>query len=174
MATGQTAGMQHFPQPDGLPPANGYSHAVAFTGRLVVISGQVPAGPDGQVVGAGDPAAQVRQVFTNLATALAAAGATLAQVVKLTIFLTDLADLAVFREVRDEFLAGGPPPATAFPGRGPGLDQPGRGPLGGARHAALQPGVPGPVRDDPVTGPPRRAAGEPRRSAAGQPGRVDD
>jgi len=55
--------MQHFPQPDGLPPANGYSHAVAFTGRLVVVSGQVPAGPDGQVVGAGDPAAQVRQVF---------------------------------------------------------------------------------------------------------------
>ena len=114
MATGQTAGMQHFPQPDGLPPANGYSHAVAFTGRLVVISGQVPAGPDGQVVGAGDPAAQVRQVFTNLATALAAAGATLAQVVKLTIFLTDLADLAVFRAVRDEFLAGGPPPASSL------------------------------------------------------------
>ena len=49
-------------------------------------------------MGAGDPAAQVRQVFTNLATALAAAGATLAQVVKLTIFLTDLADLAVFRD----------------------------------------------------------------------------
>jgi enamine deaminase RidA (YjgF/YER057c/UK114 family) len=41
----------------------------------VVISGQVPAGPDGTIVGAGDPAAQVRQVFTNLATALAAAGA---------------------------------------------------------------------------------------------------
>ena len=104
MATGQTAGMQHFPQPDGLP-ANGYSHAVAFSGRLVVISGQVPAGPDGQIVGAGGPAAQVRQVFTNLATALAAAGATLAQVVKLTVFLTDLADLAVFRQVRDEFLS---------------------------------------------------------------------
>jgi len=115
VATVQTPGMQHFPQPDGLPPANGYSHAVAFTGRLVVISGQVPAGPDGQVVGAGDPAAQVRQVFTNLATALAAASATLAQVVKLTVFLTDLADLAAFRAVRDEFLAGGgPPPASSL------------------------------------------------------------
>jgi enamine deaminase RidA (YjgF/YER057c/UK114 family) len=53
-------------------------------------------------------------VFTNLATALAASGATLAQVVKLTIFLTDLADLAVFRAVRDEFLAGGPPPASSL------------------------------------------------------------
>jgi reactive intermediate/imine deaminase len=106
--------MEHFSQPAGLPPANGYSHAVAFTGRLVVISGQVPAGPDGQVVGAGDPAAQVRQVFTNLETALAAAGAALADVVKLTVFLTDLSDLAVFRTVRDEFLAGGPPPASSL------------------------------------------------------------
>jgi reactive intermediate/imine deaminase len=106
--------MEHFSQPAGLPPANGYSHAVAFTGRLVVISGQVPAGPDGQVVGAGDPAAQVRQVFSNLATALAAAGATLAQVVKITVFLTDLADLGVFRQVRDGFLAGGPPPASTL------------------------------------------------------------
>ena len=107
--------MEHYTQPAGLPPANGYSHAVGFTGRLVVISGQVPAGPDGQIVGAGDPAAQIRQVFTNLATALAAAGATLAHVVKLTVFLTDLADLAVFREVRDEFLAGGgPPPASTL------------------------------------------------------------
>ena len=176
MATGQTAGMQHFPQPDGLPPANGYSHAVAFTGRLVVISGQVPAGPDGQVVGAGDPAAQVRQVFTNLATALAAAGATLAQVVKLTIFLTDLADLAVLREVRDEFLAGGPPPADL---RSPAA----------ARDSISQVAARWGVHDMPHfsrafrarygmtpsqarhAGP---AAGEPRRSAPGQPGRVDD
>ena len=147
MATGQTAGMQHFPQPDGLPPANGYSHAVAFTGRLVVISGQVPAGPDGQVVGAGDPAAQVRQVFTNLATALAAAGATLAQVVKLTIFLTDLADLAVLREVRDEFLAAAArrrPTRCVVPGRGPGLDQPGRGPPGGCTTCRTSAGRSGP------------------------------
>jgi len=34
--------------------------------------------------------------------------------VKLTVFLTDLADLAVFRDVRDEFLAGGPPPASSL------------------------------------------------------------
>lgn len=138
--------MEHYTQPAGLPPANGYSHAVGFTGRLVVISGQVPAGPDGQVVGAGDPAAQVRQVFTNLVTALAAAGGTLAQVVKLTVFLTDLADLAVFREVRDGFLAGGPQ-------------------LGAGRHG---------LGDDPVyVGQLPLADGVQGRSAAGQPGRVD-
>jgi reactive intermediate/imine deaminase len=101
-------------QPDGLPPANGYSHAVAVTGRLVVISGQVPADAQGRVVGAGDPVAQVRQVFENLAAALAAAGATMAQVVKLTVFLTDLADLAAFRQVRDEYIPAVTPPASSL------------------------------------------------------------
>jgi len=64
VATGQTAGMQYFPQPDGLPPANGYSHAVAFTGRLVVISGQVPAGPDGKA-GQISPDGQAHQVASG-------------------------------------------------------------------------------------------------------------
>jgi reactive intermediate/imine deaminase len=101
-------------QPDGLPPGNGYSHAVAVAGPLLVISGQVPADARGQVVGAGDPVAQARQVFANLSAVLAAAGATMAQVVKLTVFLTDLADLGAFRQVRDEYLAGGPPPASSL------------------------------------------------------------
>lgn len=34
--------MEHYVRPDGLPPVNGYSHAVAFTGRMVAVSGQVP------------------------------------------------------------------------------------------------------------------------------------
>jgi len=34
--------MQHYVRPDGLPPVSGYSHAVAFSGRMVVVSGQVP------------------------------------------------------------------------------------------------------------------------------------
>ena len=54
--------MQHYVRPDGLPPVAGYSHAVAASGRLVVISGQVPADREGMPVGADDPAAQVRQV----------------------------------------------------------------------------------------------------------------
>jgi len=76
-----------------LPPVSGYSHAVAFSGRTVAVSGQVPADREGRVVGLGDPAAQVRQVFENLTAVLAAAGATMADVVKLMVFLTDLADL---------------------------------------------------------------------------------
>ncbi|MFE0462272.1 RidA family protein [Kitasatospora sp. NPDC058965] len=96
--------MQHHLRPAGSPPVNGYSHAVSFTGPTVAVSGQVPVDADGQLVGEGDPVAQLRQVFANLATALGAAGAGFADVVKLTVFLVDLADLPAFRQVRDEFL----------------------------------------------------------------------
>ncbi len=106
--------MQHYVRPDGLPPVAGYSHAVAASGRLVVISGQVPADRDGMPVGADDPAAQVRQVFENLTAALAAAGARMDQVVKLTVYLTDLADLPVFRRVRDEYITLDVPPASSL------------------------------------------------------------
>ncbi|MFI9103500.1 RidA family protein [Streptomyces fildesensis] len=105
---------QHHLRPDGLPPVNGYSHAVSFSGRMVVISGQVPLDGKGRLVGAGDPEAQVRQVFENLKTALAAAGAEMEQLVKLTYFLTDLADLDVVRRVRDEYISLENPPASSL------------------------------------------------------------
>ncbi|MCZ4095379.1 RidA family protein [Streptomyces sp. SID13666] len=105
---------QHHLRPDGLPPVNGYSHAVSFSGRMVVISGQVPLDGKGQLVGDGDPEAQVRQVFENLRTALAAAGADMEQLVKLTYFLTDLADLDVVRRVRDEYISLENPPASSL------------------------------------------------------------
>jgi enamine deaminase RidA (YjgF/YER057c/UK114 family) len=104
---------EFFPEPAGLHPPNGFSHAVSFTGRLVVVSGQVPMSPAGDIPA--EPRAQVRQVFENLGAALAAAGADFGHVVKLTVFVTSLADLPVFREVRDEFLpAGQPPPASSL------------------------------------------------------------
>lgn len=107
-------GPQYFLRPDGMPPANGYSHAVAFSGQMVVVSGQVPLDAQGRLVGQDDPAAQVRQVFENLATALAAAGTTMDRVVKLTVFLTDLGDLAEFRRVRDQFVSAEHPPASSL------------------------------------------------------------
>lgn len=45
-------------RPDGLPPGNGYSHAVTFTGRMVIISGQLPLDRDGRLAGS-DPEAQM-------------------------------------------------------------------------------------------------------------------
>jgi reactive intermediate/imine deaminase len=106
--------MQHYRQPVGSPPVNGYSHAVAFSGRTIVISGQVPVDERGSLVGKDDPQAQVRQVFKNLGVALAAAGAGMEHVVKLTVYLTDLADLAVFRSVRDEYISLDKPPASSL------------------------------------------------------------
>lgn len=106
--------IEHYIRPDGMAPGNGYSHAVAATGRLVVISGQLPLDPDGKLTGPGDAAAQMRQAFENLSAALAAAGASMDQVVKLTVYLTDLADLPAFRQVRDQYISLERPPASSL------------------------------------------------------------
>ncbi|MFF0741235.1 RidA family protein [Streptomyces sp. NPDC004111] len=106
--------MQHHIRPEGAPPTNGYSHAVAFGGPMVVVSGQVPVDGEGRPVGEGDAEAQVRQVYANLATALEAAGSGLRDVVKLTVFLTDLDDLPAFRRVRDEHQDPARPPACSL------------------------------------------------------------
>ena len=106
--------IEHLVRPDGMPPVNGYSHAVLFSGPIMVISGQVPVDADGNLVGKDDPEAQVRQVFDNLAAALAAAGATMAQVVKLTYFVTDMALLPTVRQIRDEFINTDRPPASSL------------------------------------------------------------
>jgi reactive intermediate/imine deaminase len=97
-----------------MPPVNGYSHVVAFSGQMVAVSGQLPLDAEGTLVGPGDPQAQIRQVFENLSAALAAAGADIRDVVKLTVYLTDLADLEAFRLVRDEYLAPERPPASSL------------------------------------------------------------
>ncbi|MEU6389602.1 RidA family protein [Streptomyces sp. NPDC046939] len=106
--------MDHFIRPTGSPPVNGYSHAVAFTGTMVAVSGQVPVDGDGNTVGKGDAEAQVRQVYANLSTALKAAGSGLEHVVKLTVYLTDLDDLPAFRKVRDEHQDPARPPASSL------------------------------------------------------------
>lgn len=106
--------MEHFIRPNGAPPVNGYSHAVAFTGAMVAVSGQVPVDGDGNLVGKEDAEAQVRQVYANLATVLEAAGSGLEHVVKLTVYLTDLDDLGAFRKVRDEYQDVEHPPACSL------------------------------------------------------------
>jgi enamine deaminase RidA (YjgF/YER057c/UK114 family) len=81
---------------------------------MVMVSGQVPLDEAGRLVGAGDALAQARQVFRNIGAALVAAGASFADVVKLTVFLTDIADLAAFREARDEVFDAAAPPASSL------------------------------------------------------------
>jgi reactive intermediate/imine deaminase len=106
--------MRHHIRPEGAPPVNGYSHAVSFTGRTVLISGQVPLDAEGRLVGYDDATEQTRQVFRNIEIALTAAGATMADVVKLTVFLTNMSDLGAFRTARDEVVDPERPPASSL------------------------------------------------------------
>jgi len=105
---------RHIVRPEGLAATSGYSHVAEFSGRLVAVSGQVAWDADGNVVGRDDIEAQARQVFANLGTALAAAGTDLAHVVKLTVFLTDIGDVATVRRVRNEFVDAASPPASTL------------------------------------------------------------
>jgi reactive intermediate/imine deaminase len=93
------------------PP--GYSHAVQ-AGGVLFISGQVPLDANGAVVGLDDMAEQTRQVFRNLGAVLEAAGATFADVVKLTYFVRDINAVASIRAARDEFIDTANPPASTL------------------------------------------------------------
>jgi enamine deaminase RidA (YjgF/YER057c/UK114 family) len=106
------SGLQHFRAPDGLAPGPGYSHAVTGRGRWVATAGQVALDGAGQLVGPDDPQAQTRQVFANLSRALAAAGASFADVIKLNYYLTDITMLPAVRPIRDEYVNTARPPAS--------------------------------------------------------------
>lgn len=106
---------RRFLDPEALPPPAGYSHVVEVSaGRLVYISGQVPLDRDGALVGAGEIEAQTRQVFENLSAALAAAGASWSDVVKLGYFLVDVGHLPTVRAIRDEYVDSARPPASTL------------------------------------------------------------
>ncbi|MBO1417901.1 RidA family protein [Streptomyces sp. FH025] len=108
-----TTHLTHITEPPGVAPGTGYTHVVTGTGRLVQLSGQVAFDEHRNLVGEGDPKAQARQVFENLRRCLAAAGADFSDVVKFTIFMTDIAYLPAVREARDEYLSGLPLPASS-------------------------------------------------------------
>ena len=95
----------------GTPP--GYSQIVEISaGPLVFIAGQTAVDREGNVVGRNDFTAQAEQVFRNLAIALTASGCTAANLVKLTVFLTDMGNLGSYREARNRFFASVVPPAA--------------------------------------------------------------
>ena len=91
--------MKHAVSSADAPKAIGpYSQAVR-AGQLLFVSGQVPLDPaTGQIV-AGDIAAQTRRVFDNLAAVLKAGGRSFADVVRTTVFLSDMNDFAAVNEV---------------------------------------------------------------------------
>ncbi len=95
----------------GTPP--GYSQIVDVTAsRIIFISGQTALDRDENLVGRNDFSAQAAQVFHNLAIALQARGCDATNLVKLTVFLTNMENLGAYREVRNRFFASVTPPAA--------------------------------------------------------------
>lgn len=109
-------GTPRFLNPSTLPASRGYTQVVEVPAgsRLVYVSGQVPLDREGNVVGPGDFRRQAEQVFTNLGSALAAAGATFADVVKINYYVRDISHLADLRAVRDRHVNVSAPPASTL------------------------------------------------------------
>ncbi len=91
-------------------PISHYTDAVR-AGDLLFVSGCVPVDSDGSLV-PGDVVAQTRQVFANVGAVLAAAGASFRDVVKVTVFLTDIDDRAAVNTVRQEVFGEARPAST--------------------------------------------------------------
>jgi enamine deaminase RidA (YjgF/YER057c/UK114 family) len=108
-----------FINPPTIATPRGYTHIVTTTsGRMIWISGQVAFNVKGELVGKGDLRAQTTQVYENLKNALAAAGATMADVVKVNTYVVDFepADLAIIREVRGQYFPFENMPASTLVG----------------------------------------------------------
>ena len=100
---------------DRAPAAIGtYSQAVR-AGNTVYLSGQIPLDPHSGELVTGDIVAQIRQVFDNLAAVAEAAGGSLDNAVKLTVYLTDLGDFSTVNKIMAEYFSE-PYPARAAVG----------------------------------------------------------
>src|SRR5207253_10790885 len=95
-------------QPAGLANSSLYSPAVK-AGNTVYVAGQVSRDEQGQIVARGDFRGQAHQGFHNLQKALAAAGGTLKDVAKVTVYVTYPRYRDPLRELQDQYLAGALP-----------------------------------------------------------------
>ena len=96
--------------PEDLPRPETYTQVVIAKGtRLVFVSGQEPEDVHGRLVGRGDLSMQARQVFANLVAVLKAAGTSMDQVVKATVFLRHMADFTAMNEIYAEHLGKATP-----------------------------------------------------------------
>ena len=100
--------------PPTLSTPTGYTHIVEVTGasKTIYISGQIALDKSGNLVGGSDMKAQAEQVFKNLEAALAAAGATFNDVVKMNTYVVDMAQVQAVRDVRAKYFTGQPPAST--------------------------------------------------------------
>jgi reactive intermediate/imine deaminase len=99
--------------PPFIHTTTGYSHAVR-AGNTLYIAGQVAVDPEGNLVGAGDIEAQVAQVWQNLKAIVGYAGGTVEDIVKITVFTTDIAHRPAIAAARDAVFPNGSYPASTF------------------------------------------------------------
>jgi reactive intermediate/imine deaminase len=92
-------------------PLSHYAHAVRF-GNLLFVSGCAPTDADGRLVGGDDVLAQTRQVLDNLGATLEAAGLRPADVLKVTVYLTDIDDRPRINPLRQAFFGQARPAST--------------------------------------------------------------
>jgi enamine deaminase RidA (YjgF/YER057c/UK114 family) len=105
--------------PQGLMRPPTYTPVVAARGgRTIYVSGQVPVNENGELVGKGDLAVQAEQVFRNVETALKGAGATFADVVKITTYVVGYRPehRAMMHQVRSKYVSKDNPPASTLVG----------------------------------------------------------
>jgi len=109
------------PENDPLAP---YFIAPAWrVGDLVLCSGQASIGGDGSILGAGDFDAQLAQTFANIERVLAAAGSDLSKVVKVVIYLTDMAHFPKILEARQKYFTPPYPADTTVEVKGLALPE---------------------------------------------------
>lgn len=107
------------PRPEGLLHNPGFSQVVVASGtRTVYTAGQVSIDEHGALIGPGDLAAQTAQAMRNVGLALTAAGATFADIVKITTYVVSYQPehRAVVGRARAPFFASGTPPASTLVG----------------------------------------------------------
>jgi enamine deaminase RidA (YjgF/YER057c/UK114 family) len=109
-ATTQAATRQEMMLEELTPPFSHYAHAVRF-GSLLLVSGLVGLDREGRVV-APDAAGQADRILADLALILDRAGASLADVLKVTVYLTDMADRAQINPVREAHFGAHRPAST--------------------------------------------------------------
>lgn len=105
------SGREEIRLPELGTPISHYTDAVR-AGDLLFVSGIVPVDPQGNLVGGDDVVAQTRKVFEIMGVVLASAGATFRDVVKVTVYLTDVDDRTRINPVRQEVFGDARPAST--------------------------------------------------------------
>ena len=96
---------------DAPKPVSAYSQAIQ-TGSLLFLAGQIPLDPNTGKLVSGSIADETERIIANMSAVLSAAGATLANVVKTTVYLTNMADFAAFNEAYARHFTSDPPART--------------------------------------------------------------